>query len=259
MLDYITIYSDSNHLPQKAIQLAKVLSEGFQKEICFLSFAASTSEELQIKKQHQLWMQEGDCTAQSFVQTGDISTLHKSLTKIEAAFLIIELSSKTSSKEIQVHLNTCKPLRIPYFFVKSEITSVKFNRVLVPVGFLTEEKEKGIFASKLARFCNSSITLLKAKDYGSKAERSVNQIQSLFEKLDVQCEIKQAHKDSFKVQHEASLRAGNGDADLIIITSSREYGLDDIFFGPPERKIIKTSAVPVMVLNPRPDLYVLCD
>lgn len=259
MHDYITIYSDSNHLPQKAIQLAKILSEGFQKEICFLSYAANTTEELQFGERHQLWMQEGGFTAQSFIRTAGVSTLHESLTEIEAAFLIFELSSKNSSKEIQYHLNNCKPLRIPYFFVKPEIAPVKFNKVLVPVGFLTEEKEKGIFASKLARFCNSSITLLKAKDYGSKAERSVNQIQSLFEKLDVQCEIKQAHKDSFKVQHEASLRASNGDADLIIITASREYGLDDIFFGPPERKIIKTAGIPVMVLNPRPDLYVLCD
>ena len=48
------------------------------------------------------------------------------------------------------------------------------------------------------------------------------------------------------------------DADIAIITASREYGLDDIIFGPKELHIIKKSEIPLMVLNPRGDLYVLC-
>ena len=120
-------------------------------------------------------------------------------------------------KSMPVNLKKIKTMKAKIIFISCLAALLSFSSC---ESFLTEEKEKGIFASKLARFCNSSITLLKAKDYGSKAERSVNQIQSLFEKLDVQYEIKQAHKDSFKVQFEASLRASNGDAYLIIITSS---------------------------------------
>ena len=44
---------------------------------------------------------------------------------------------------------------------------------------------------------------------------------------------------------------------LLMISASRDYGLDDILFGPKELKVIK-STVPVMVINPRGDLYALC-
>ena len=36
-------------------------------------------------------------------------------------------------------------------------------------------------------------------------------------------------------------------------------GLDDIIFGPKERKIIKNIDIPTMLINPRGDLYALCD
>jgi hypothetical protein len=45
---------------------------------------------------------------------------------------------------------------------------------------------------------------------------------------------------------------------MLIISASRDYGLDDIFFGPKELKVIRQSPVPVMVINPRKDLYTLC-
>jgi nucleotide-binding universal stress UspA family protein len=47
-------------------------------------------------------------------------------------------------------------------------------------------------------------------------------------------------------------------ADLLMISASRDYGIDDIIFGPKEEKIVKKSTIPVMVINPRKDLYALC-
>jgi nucleotide-binding universal stress UspA family protein len=46
---------------------------------------------------------------------------------------------------------------------------------------------------------------------------------------------------------------------LILLTASREYGLDDWLFGPPEQYVIRHSQVPVMLINPRADLFSLCD
>lgn len=258
MHDYIVILTDINHFPQKALRLASLLAKGFKREICFLSFASDKTENQLTEEKHRQWIKESLYPAISIIRPAS-TMLHDTLSQIEAAFLVIEPASGSVYNKIQPILNNCKPLRIPYFFVNQNSKSIKLDRVLVPVGFLTEEKEKGIFASKLARFCDSAITLLKAKDYGSRAGRSVQQIKTLFEKLDITCSIEQARRDSFKVQNEASLRACNGDTDLIIVTASREYGLDDVIFGPPERKIIQNTTVPVMVINPRPDLYVLCD
>jgi len=46
---------------------------------------------------------------------------------------------------------------------------------------------------------------------------------------------------------------------MIIVSASRDYGLDDILFGPKEYHVVKKSDIPVLLVNPRGDLYALCD
>ena len=67
-----------------------------------------------------------------------------------------------------------------------------------------------------------------------------------------------ARKDSAKVDLEAVERAPAEKAGLVIMSASRSYGLDDILFGPKELHCINRTDVPVMLINPRSDLYVLC-
>ena len=72
-------------------------------------------------------------------------------------------------------------------------------------------------------------------------------------------EIVLARKDSFSLIQEAAERQRDFQHDLLILTASRDYGLDDLLFGPPERKAIQRALVPVMLVNPREDLFSLCD
>jgi nucleotide-binding universal stress UspA family protein len=259
MKDCITILADYRFFPYKAFQLASLLAKGFDKSICFLSFVTDTTEEKAAKSAHKLWSEQQNTTTRSQVTIGNHDKLSQVINELEASFLLIEFLENSRYVKVQAVLNMCRTIRIPYVFINEHVEKISLKRVIIPVGFLTEENEKGIFASKLARFCSSAITLLQAKDYGSRAARSIGQIKTLFEKLSIDCTVLQARKDSFKVQQEAAVSASKGNADLVIITASREYGLDDILFGPDERKIIASSQVPVMVLNPRSDLYVLCD
>jgi hypothetical protein len=259
MQDYIVILNDGVFMPDKAIKTAQLLADGFKKAICFLTFTNNDTLFLPIGLRHKQWLQEYALQGISVVKKEPVNRLNDVLTEMEASFLLVEISSDSEFFKIQSLLHLCRPLRIPYIFVTPITQPVNLQRALVPVGFLTEEKEKGIFASKLARFCHTVVTLLQANDYGTRAAISVGQIKTMFDKLEVACEIRQAGKDSFKVQEEAAFRASQGEADIVLVTASREYGLDDILFGPPERKIIARSTVPVMVINPRADLYVLCD
>ena len=66
-------------------------------------------------------------------------------------------------------------------------------------------------------------------------------------------------KDSSSIELEAGLLNKNQQDNILIISASRDYGLDDIIFGPKERKIIKNINIPTMLINPRGDLYTLCD
>ena len=168
-------------------------------------------------------------------------------------------------RAIQQQLNECREERRPYVFVTNTMTIKPLRRLLVPVTMLEEETYKAEICTYLARKTGAHIILLKAHDYGSHAQKNVNRIvthiQHVSEKTKepISYEVVEARKDSFSLVKEASERQRDFRHDLLILTASREYGLDDIIFGPPEQHAIRKALVPVMLVNPRADLFSLCD
>ncbi len=108
-------------------------------------------------------------------------------------------------------------------------------------------------------FYGAEIILFPANDSGSKAKITTNKMEQLFDKFELRYITRKAEKDSFKVEKEAVQIAPKENIDIILISASREYGLDDLLFGPKEQHIIKASGTPVLLVNPRGDLYALCD
>lgn len=173
---------------------------------------------------------------------------------------ILCIACHSGKRVLQHYLNACRTLRIPYLFltdIQHPVPSLR--HILMPVSMLEEEVHKGQICAHLARATGALATLLQAKDYGSKALRNVQKIETLLDKFNLSCQTVIAKKDSFHVTEESCDRQRELHADMIILTASRDYGLDDLFFGPPERKVLQRSTVPVMLLNPRGDLYSLCD
>ena len=172
-------------------------------------------------------------------------------------------------RTIQRYLNDCREERRPYVFVTNTMTIKPLRLLLVPVSMLEEETYKAEICTYISRKTGAHIILLRANDYGSHAKQNVNRIFTHIERINKQLtdagqqpisyEIQEARKDSFSLTSEASERQRDFRHDLLILTASRDYGLDDILFGPPERKAIQRSLVPVMLVNPREDLFSLCD
>ena len=192
--------------------------------------------------------------------------------EMEADFLFYATGSR--SRLVQHWLNLSRELRVPYVFLTPQMhfplnSSNSLNpstpiltSVLAPVTMLEEEVHKAELLSHLARYTDASLTLLTAHDYGSRARTNTDKIRTFLETrqkdLGKQFVITEqtAKADSLSLHKEVmSLRT----ADLIVWTASRDYGLDDLIFGPAERKLILHSAVPVVLLNPRGDLFSLCD
>jgi len=178
--------------------------------------------------------------------------------ELEVSFLFIQLPAG-QSKTIRTLLNDCRDLRIPYLFYKDSFGELDLKKVILPIGFLEEELEKAQFAAAFGRFCGSEIKMLLANDYGSKAATNAEKMKLLFDKFEFRYTLEKAAKDSFKVEAESIQVAENMKAGIIIVSASRDYGLDDILFGPKEYHVVKKSSVPVLLINPRGDLYALCD
>ena len=193
--------------------------------------------------------------------------------------------------DIQRVLDACREERRPYVIIKNECSaqqsccsevlisanasndysqanfqgfrSSELTRILVPVSMLEEEVYKAEICTYLARKTGAHLILLRARDYGSKAkqnmERIITHIQTIAERTGekISYEEQVAKRDSFSFHKD--FHNGEWKHDLLLLTASREYGLDDWLFGPPELYAIRKSEVPVMLVNPRADLFSLCD
>ncbi|MDO9153102.1 MAG: universal stress protein [Paludibacter sp.] len=193
-----------------------------------------------------------------FIHENKLLDLFSVCEEVDASFLFLQLT-EYRTKKIQQLLNACRDLRIPYIIFRDDFAELNTDQVIVPVTFLEEEIEKAQFVSAFGRFCGSEILLLPANDYGSKAATNTGKMTELFSKFEFKYFIQKAEKDSFKVEKEALKLAEKENAGLIIMSASRDYGLDDTLFGPKELHLIKKSTTPLLLVNPRGDLYALCD
>lgn len=181
---------------------------------------------------------------------------------------------------VQQVLDACREERRPYVITtpnsliasspslptKGELEGA-LTSILVPITMLEEEVYKAEICTYLARKTGAHLILLRANDYGSKAkqntQRIITHIQTIAERTGetITYEERVAKGDSFHIHKELHRYpiTDNRYPDLILLTASREYGLDDWLFGPPEQYLIRHSHVPVMLINPRADLFSLCD
>jgi nucleotide-binding universal stress UspA family protein len=186
-----------------------------------------------------------------------------------------------SRRGIQQVLDACREERRPYVVIKDNCSAQQsccseaqkgstLSSILVPVTMLEEEVYKAEVCTYLARKTGAHLILLRANDYGSKAikntQRIITHIRTIAERTGepITYEERIAKGDSFHIHKElpvlsSTLQGGDRGRLLILLTASREYGLDDWLFGPPEQYVIRHSQVPVMLVNPRADLFSLCD
>ena len=255
VLAFIQNISSSNQLLRNASELAAQLGKTFG----VLSFVNSDTEvSVRETETKELTAKLSITPDFSMIQKGGLKDMADVCEANEVSFLFLQLSD-SRSKSIQALLKACRELRIPYLLHKDSFELFDLKKVIMPVSFLEEEVEKAQFASAFGRFCGSEVTLLQANDYGSKAARNVERMKELFGKFSFTFSIRKAQKDSFKVDMEAVRWAEKENYGLVIASASREYGLDDIIFGPKEHYMVKKSEKPVLLVNPRGDLYALCD
>ena len=176
-----------------------------------------------------------------------------------------------SRRGIQQVLDACREERRPYLITTPLTSNLSpLTSILVPITMLEEEVYKAEICTYLARKTGAHLILLRANDYGSKAikntQRIITHIQTIAERTGetITYEERVAKGDSFHIHKElpvlsSTLQGGDRGRLLILLTASREYGLDDWLFGPPEQYVIRHSQVPVMLVNPRADLFSLCD
>ena len=254
---HFLVIAHGDYFPKNAFTAGKIFAKGFQKGLTLLVWESKMSDEFKAELEEER-KSLGD--TQFIVESvdGGFQDIVDMTERTETPMIFVEFSKKRGFYRPMNFFKGFRELRIPFVMMKDTMTKPNFDKILVPVAFLPEEKEKGSYSSNMGRFLGSEIQILQAKDYGTRAKKNVDAITKVYDGFELKYSVEMGKKDSFKVEKEAVEMASSGEYGMVLITNSRDYGLDDIIFGPKEQHLFKQTTTPLMCINPRGDLYVLC-
>lgn len=183
----------------------------------------------------------------------------------EEVIMVIFPELPTSYLSQRKFISRSRKLRLP-FIVLPQQSSEKWipQNIIMPISHNRSDKEAAIWVSYWARFNQSRIILLTAQDKDSSATSNINLnfrfIDKLFKNLNISYQVIEENCSSYKIGDAAVKRAAELKNSLVAITTTKYYSVEHLFISPRELLLIKNNAnVPIFCINPRKDLYVLCN
>lgn len=170
----------------------------------------------------------------------------------------------THPREVLRLFSECK---IAYLTVQTPLLdSESYRHVSYGIDFRKESKEKLIWASYFARFNNSSLTMLHF-DYSDEGLRTkwnnnVRFMNRFFKGVGITYgqEVvsgRALFPETIVCNTAAQIHSG---LFISVTTDTRDLDIVEWFAGVQEHRIIRNAhKIPVLFLNPRDDIYVLCD
>ncbi|MFC2080808.1 universal stress protein [Bacteroidota bacterium] len=162
------------------------------------------------------------------------------------------LQKITGSKALKVIVGST----VPFLVIQEKPeTEERFNSIVFPIDFRAENKEKLQWAIYMGKYFDSKVYLFKApmRDKGLKRKVDINltfAVKFLIQN-NLDYEIHTAKKTS-NLANETIEFAKEKNADLILITTTKNISIADYMLGAAEQQIIaNTSKIPVMCVNPR--------
>lgn len=154
--------------------------------------------------------------------------------------------------------------RIPVLVVGKELPKEnQFQNVLLPIGIEKNTKEKALWAGYFSRYYGATIHILHTEYKDEFLQKEItdnlNFIRKLYQNLEITYQEHPLEANSTQPDMDSIFFAPRVDATLTVIMLTQYYSLIDWLFSPKEKDVLeKAGNFPVLCLNARDDLYVLC-
>lgn len=217
-----------------------------EKESQLLAAAEELSKEHNVKPQTEV--RQGSI----FSTIGEVASEYKAEMIIMGTHGLKGAQKLFGSRAVKVVVSS----RIPFLIVQDKPTKDKITRILLPIDFKKENKEKAAWIHHITTRFETKVTIFKShpKDKGFKRKllSNIKYIESYLKTRDIEYEVVPSPgKKSFK--EEIVEYARENDFDMILVMATRNIKLMDYLFGAPEQYIIANEyKLPVMCINPRP-------
>ena len=199
-------------------------------------------------------------------KTSEIITMLPNLLNAVAIVAEVDENAKRSDprnkRQILKNFAECKTA---YIAVPKDLNEAPtYRNIALTIDFKRESKEKLLWASYFARFNNSSVYVLY-QDYKDEFLRNkwydnMKFLYKLFNDLNIKFIPTPMSGESTYPDTNALEQKDTPQLDLMISVTTKDRDLAEIITGVQENKTIVNSAhIPILFLNPRKDLYVLCD
>ena len=201
-----------------------------------------------------------------------VEGFHSAFNAILAVTAVNSLAPRSSITHPRTLLRTFRPSKIAYLCVPFDLHSpnTKFHTLLT-LDHHRESKQKLIWASYLARFLKSPLTFslpqYRDTDLLRRQQNNLQFANKFFSSLQPPLTfasepIPYSHFSNPDLTTLNSSHFSHPAARILIAlaTDLRAFDPLDFILGPPEQRLLAhTSRTPILFLNQRDDLYVLCD
>lgn len=247
----------SEYAVKHAIQIAKIT----ESDIVFLHVIADLKKEAEalkrLREAADAFINKYGVSIECKIRPGRVMTAIRTFAETIDAFLVVMKTQKPKAKEKYFGSRAIKVMmgsKIPFYVVQAPPKRLALRRVVFPIDFRQENKEKLSWISFLSKYYTSKIFLFKppANDYH--VRNNVEFAKRFLEGKDINYEIVTAKK-SFNIAEETVKFAHEINAELIIIMLSKNITVAKALLGLKDQKYISNDHhIPVMCLNPRSDL-----
>lgn len=157
-----------------------------------------------------------------------------------------------------------KPSRLPVMTVGLKLPDNHiFRHVMLPLDIERQHKEKALWAGYFSRFYHATVHVLygtyKDQLLKQKVKDNIDFTKKLYQNLEIEYELHEFGRTIDDIDRFSIFYAQEINASLTVIMMTSFYTFVDYIFGPKENALIANEeGVPVLCINERDDLYVLC-
>ena len=261
----IIVPHDFTEVADYALEHALVIAKTVENDITLVHIV---KEEEEIESATQKCKELADRTFKQYyhepkviVRSGSIfTTIGEIAVEINANLVIMGthgmkgMQKLTGSWALKVIVSS----PVPFVIVQGPPEHKKFEKIVFPVNFKLENKEKHHWVNYLSKYYSAKFFIIKQdvkdKTFKKRVQSNLTFAKKYFVNKEIDHEIYTAPGKT-KFSTETVNYAKEVGADLILIMTTRDISLADYALGADEQRIIANrEKIPVMCVNPRADL-----
>jgi nucleotide-binding universal stress UspA family protein len=258
----ILVPYDYTELSDYAVKHAVILAKIIEAEIVLLHIIKELTDEakdtIRLREVADAITLKYGVTVDVKIRAGVVRKVIKIVAETIDAFLVIMKTQPPRGSERFLRSRSIRVMmgsRIPFIIVQEPPKRLAFRKVIFPIDFRRENKEKLIWISTLSKYYTSKIFLFKPSVNDYKVKTNLDFSRRFLEGKNIDYEIVTAKKE-LPLTESAIEYAHEVDAQLIIIMLSKNISRISNLLGLNEQKFISNKyKIPVMVINPRIELH----